>query len=215
MLSFDRLIALSPMFLAAIAGITTYRNLSWLHRLLLFQVILYIPTDIYGISLLPENNCWVFNLSMVIEIPLVLLAAMMYFKTKTARLIFMALLFSFFGVYCIDIYTKNSNQLYVQAYLCGGVFITASYLSILFFHFFERKDQDHSLSLTLTCLGISLFFACMAPYLSMMDQLQLKDAHNNKQLFLVIIGSLDKVRYSLTAIAFLLHWKTWPMKRSY
>lgn len=214
MLNISKILDLLPMGLAILAGILTYRKLTLFYRILFIQVFIYTAIDLFSISV-PGNNAWVYNISMIIEIGLVLLASMMYFKTKNSRLIISLLFFVFLSILGIDIYIQKISEFAVHAYLFGGISITGIYLLILFSHFFEKKDNYQSFALTITCLGIVLYFACMAPYLSMMNRLQAQNADENKSLFILIIGSLGQFRYFLIAVAFFIHWKLFQLKKPY
>lgn len=203
------LMDLSTTILAILIGILAYRKLPAFYRVLFFQALAYLIIDSYAVT--HRNNGQAYNIGIIFEVSLVFLASAFYFKTKNSRFLLLGLFLIFLLLFVFDIYSFPKQFAY-RAYITGGITITGIYLTILFFHFLGKKDNYHTSSLVLTCVGIVMYFACMVPYLSMMNNLQQQNAESNKELFKLIIVTLGLLRYFLIALAFLMHWKPFQFK---
>lgn len=204
MLSLQRILMdLSPMFIAILIGILVYKRLPVFYRILFFQVLSFIAIDIYATTI-KNNNAWLYNIEMIIEISLIFLAAYSYFNKVLSKRILIILFSLFLCILFINFYFYPSNMLSNYAYITGGILITGIYLTILFSHFYIRKDDYLTAPLVISGLGIVLYFAGTIPYLSMMYSLQKKDAHFNQSLFQTIVVALAFIRYLFLAIAFFL-----------
>lgn len=203
------LMDLSTTVLAILIGFLAYPKLPVFYRVLLFQALAYLIIDSYAVTY--PNNGQAYNIEMIFEYGLLFSASAIYFKTKNSRFILSGLSLIFLLIFVFDIYSFPKQFAY-HAYVTGGIMISGIYLGILFFHFLGKKDNYHTPSLVLTCLGIVIYFACMVPYLSMMNNLQQQSAESNKELFKLIIVSLGLLRYFLVALAFLIYWKPFQFK---
>jgi len=203
------LMDLSTTILAILIGLLAYQKLPAFYRILFFQALAYLIIDSYA-STFPNNGI-AYNLEMLFEFSLVFLASAIYFKARNGRILIPGLFSIFLLLFVFDIYSSPKEFAY-HAYVTGGIMSTGIYLIILFFHFLGKKDNYHTSSLILTCLGIAIYFACMVPYLSMMTNLQQQNAESNKELFKLIIVTLSLLRYFLLALAFLMHWKPFQFK---
>jgi hypothetical protein len=200
MLTLNKILDLLPMVLAILTGMLAYKKLPSFYRILFIQVLIFTAIDLYAAS--KPNNAWIFNISTIIEIGLVFLAADTYFNMIKSRLIILSLFLIFLLCFIFDIYSLGSKHFVEHAYIIGGILITGTYLTILSFHFFERKDKYHTSALVLTCLGVVLYFAGIEPYLSMIKHIQ--DPQANTKLFNLIIVKLGDIRYFLLALSFLI-----------
>lgn len=203
------LMDLSTTILAILIGLLAYRKLPTFYRVLFFQALAYLIIDSYAVTY--PNNGMVYNISILIEIGLLLLAAHVYFKTFVSKWISFIGYFAFLLVWCFDIYYHGKNQLAYHAYILGGIFITAMYIRILFDHYTKKNDNFRNAPLLLSCLGIFIFFAGIVPYLSMMYYLQGLDSVLNKRLFQYMMVYPAIIRYFLLALAFWLVWKNRPV----
>lgn len=198
------LMDLSTTILATLVGLLAYRKLPAFYRILFFQALAYLIIDSYASTY--THNAKSYNIETVIEVSLLFLASIIYFKMKSSRFLLSGLFLIFLSLFAFDIY-HFPNDLAYHAYIVAGIAITGIYLSILFFHFLGKKDNYSTPALVLTCLGIVIYFACSIPYLSMMYDLQEQSPQSNKDLFNIIIVALSRVRYLLVALAFLMYWK--------
>lgn len=203
------LMDLSTTILAILIGLLAYRKLPAFYRVLFFQALAYLMIDSYAVTY--PNNGQAYNVAMIFEFSLLFVASAIYFKTKNSRFLLSGLFFIFLLLFIFDIYSSPKQFAY-HAYVTGGIMTTGVYLTILFFHFLGKKDNYHTSSLMLTCLGIVIYSACMVPYLSMMNNLQQQNAESNKELFKLIIVTLGLLRYFLVALAFLMHWKPFQFR---
>lgn len=191
---------LSTTILAILIGIVAYRKLPVFYRILFFQALAYLVVDSYASTY--QNNGFTFSLGIIIEIGLVFLAAAVYFNTIKSRLVVSSLFLIFLLCFILDIYLLGSKHFTRHAYIIGGILITGTYLTILSFHFFERKDKYHTSALVLTCVGIVLYFAGIEPYLSMITHIRTPQSNTN--FFNLIIVNLGHLRYFLLALSFLI-----------
>lgn len=198
------LMDLSTPIIAVLTGLLVYRKLPVFYRIFFFQALAYLVIDSYASR--HRDNAMLYNIETIIEFSLVFLAANTYFQTKISKTVIFLLFLAFLLIFFYDIYS-SPDQLAYHAYILGGISVTGIYLMMLFFHFFEKNDAYQTPALVLTCLGIAIYFACMAPYLSMMYGLQEQDSSSNKKLFNLIIVMLSHIRYFLIAIAFLTYRK--------
>ena len=200
--------SLTPI-LVVIIGILTFSRLSPFYRILFFQTAIFLIFDLYA-STFP-NNALVYNVSMLIEIGLLLLASYLYFKTFVSKWTAITGYSVFLLIWCFDMYHYNKNQLADHAYISGGIFITATYIRILFYHYTNKNDNYLTPPLLLSCLGIFIFFAGIVPYLSMMHYLQSKDEDLNTIVFQYMMVYPAIIRYFLLAVAFLLLRRSRPL----
>ncbi len=203
------LMDLSTTILAILIGLLAYRKLPAFYRVLFFQALAYLIIDSYAVTY--PNNGQAYNIEMIFEFSLLFLASALYFKTKNSRILISGLFLIFLLLFVFDVYS-SPKQFANRAYIAGGVLITGIYLAILFFHFLGKKDNYHTSALVLTCLGIVIYFACAAPYLSMISYFQKQSPQSNKELFNLIVVTLGRVRYLLIALAFLMYWKPFQFK---
>lgn len=196
------LMDLSTTILAIFTGILAYRKLPVFYRILFFQVLAYLIIDCYAATY--RNNEQAYNISMLIEIGLFFLASHLYFKNFVSKWLSLTGYATFLMIWFFDIYFQGKNRLADHAYIIGGIFITALYIRILFFHYTKKSDHFHTAPLLLSCLGVFIFFAGIVPYLSMMYYLQDLDAELNQRIFQYMMVYPAIIRYFLLAIAFLI-----------
>ncbi|MES2132211.1 MAG: hypothetical protein V4506_07655 [Bacteroidota bacterium] len=202
MLTFQRiLIDLSPMFIAILIGMLVYKKLPVFYRILFFQVLIFTVVDIYGTTI-PINNVLVYNISMIIEINLFFLAAYTYFNSIASKRMMFIFCSLFISLFLFDICYSGMHQLAKHAYIAGGILITGTYITILYYHFIKRDDKYNTLSLVLVSVGSIIYFAGMVPYLSIMDYFQKKDPIFNKVLFQYLMVIPGSIRYLCIAMAF-------------
>lgn len=205
MLTIKQLLDLLPMGLAILTGILAYKKLPLFYRILFLQVCIFIVFDLYGTTI-PHNNVVVYNISMIIEINLFYLAAHTYFNSIKSKRVMLSFCFLFISLFLFNIYFSGIHQFAKYAYIAGGILITGTYMTILYYHFIKRNDKYDSLPFVLAIIGSIIYFSGMVPYLSVIDYFQKKDPTLNKVLFQYLIIIPGTVRYLCLAIAFLIIW---------
>ncbi len=193
------IIDLSTTLLAAGIGLVLYRNLRSFHRLVLWQVLLYLVTDIFAITV-PVYNVMAFNVLIIMETALLTWAGALVLKTDIRPRWFVFAWLLFFAVYVYD--HLFTGGFYYHAAITQGLLLTVVYLLVLWKGLHLRVTDYNKWSVNLLALGMVLYYACSVPYLSLMFKVQRVDPVLNRTLFQYIIVLLASLRYLLIAIAF-------------
>jgi len=187
--------------LALIIGLVLFKNLTRFYRILFLQVFIYVVADIIAVSV--GENGLVFNVLMPFETALLLLAAQAYFNSSNSKLILSLLYLIFLASFFTDIYFRTGiSVLATYASSVQGFLISGVYITILFFYFMKKKIKRFDISLSVSCIGLLIYFAPGAPYLSLIWYIQDFDPNLNEKLFIFIVVFLASIRYLCIAIAF-------------
>jgi hypothetical protein len=196
----QKLLDLSTTIIAFVIGLLAYKRLDRFHRLLFFQVFIYLIMDSYACTLKGDNS-WVYNLLMLMETTLLILAAKAYFGRNNMWLIILWCVFLI--VFFLDnFYLDKDTKFAFHGAIIEGLVFTFVYTIIIYTHVIKRKNTFLLSPVLWSSIGMVLYFACSVPYICMMFHFQKLDAVLNKLLFNQIIVVLGLGRYLCIAIAF-------------
>jgi hypothetical protein len=206
---------LLSVVLAFAVGIKSYRYFSKNHKILFWQLVswLVIYLIAYGITKyqkyhdIPRNNHWIFNINILIECTFLFVAA---YATRAAvrfRLTFAALYILFVIVYVLLMMVMGIQTFNIYAFLAESVTISLMYILLLYTFFHHHRSSTRPVADIVMCSGITLYFLCIVPYISMMDYLNKHHLATSKLLFSLITDGLANLRYLLLAAGFFLIYK--------
>lgn len=201
--------------LALIVGLVLFKKLTAFYRLLVFQVLLYVPIDM--VATFVGFNGFVFNALMPIETALLFLASAIYFNSYRSKLILFILYSIFLLIFFIDVLTLKETRLLAN-YSAGvqGIFVSVIFITILYSHFMNKKNNiNKDIGVVVVSIGVVLYFACAAPYLGTMYYLYELNPELSDRIFRWIIIPLGAIRYLLMSIAFLIAARTQKLSPSF
>lgn len=190
------------IFLAAGAGIYSYKYLTPFYQLLLLQILIYLAVYI-GIRTIHHFNHFLYNIGTFLEIGLLTLAAHIYFRDKQIRNYILLLFACYLTVYLLFILHDGLFLFAHWSYVTGGIGITLIYLLILYRGFIDELSLCERKALICASLGLIIYFACNVPNLSMVGYLNSHLSASALKIFNLLVNSSSNIRYFLTAYAFL------------
>ena len=196
----------SPL-LAIIAGILAFNYFNGFWKLLFIQVLLYVLTIkiVYEITpgLQTNSNHWFYNGYLIIEVGLLCIAPLFYFKDKAAkRSIILSYIF-YLLTFVAQLYFGGLERFANYAFAAAGLVLSVIYGSILFLEF-RSGIKWQSSPLIWMSAGLILFFACNIPYFSLFNYLNKYYLTESRFLFNFITDVLANIRYLLLAFSFFL-----------
>jgi hypothetical protein len=192
------LIELSTALLAALAGALYFRRLSKLYRLLWCQVLIYLVVDLIGTTIRIDNS-FLYNWYIPVEGLFLIWAAATYFKSPPRVNVFWLLFLLLLSVFVFDLFTVTGFV--YHAAITEGAIVTGVYLAVIYNYFVYREGQQRGIVLAAT--GLTLYFACTIPYLSVIFYFQRVNPELNTELFRMTVLTLGMVRYLLLFFAFI------------
>lgn len=199
-----QVLELFTTFLAVGVGLALFRKLDRFHRLIFFQVTIFLLLDLFSLTL--DNNNWLYNIQIPIETALLFSAALTYFESTGSKRVLLILFTVFLIVYILDIiYFTGIMSFAYHAAIAEGFLITLVYTILLYVHLMNKKTGSANAALIMASIGMIIYFACTIPYLCVMFYFQGLDPVGNDRIFVYIIVSMASLRYLFIAIAFFIN----------
>lgn len=210
----------SAMFSLAFAtGIIFLRRLNLVYKLIL--LLLFINIVNYSASHfvllyqtthhIPKNNIWLFNIYSLVECLMLVLIGQKYLNKHPAGRIAIWSFGVVIIVFTVEIVQRGISTFTNYSACIQALLIMYIYLVVFYQRFMSGDNSRAALADKSFCLGTLLYFACMVPYMSLLNYLQSKDSALNATLFASIVLVLENIRYLLTAVAFYLYGTTRPI----
>lgn len=194
---------LSIPFLALAAGLYWYKHLSTFHRLVLYQVAVYVVIDIIAINIKVNhgNSGWTYNLLMPIETALLLMSAATVFSSKIFKSILLLMFLVFTSVFCYDITSAGFLMFAYHASTVQAILLLVLFMSLIY-QLFKESRKTKALICSMT--GMSLYFAAVIPFIGVMFYIDNRDINLSETLFELIVVPSQILRYFLIGIGFYL-----------
>ena len=198
-------------FLAFSFAIICFTKLNTSYRIVALQSCIAFVVEAFGywwkLDINRGSNKWLFNLYMIFDCGLILLAAYYFLKPKIP-IKFFAALFLVFIVFWLNsaIQNKTIDKFTIEAYVIDSVFSLASFLYILYTYALNEKGDLISMPVLWLCLGLIINYGCSIPYFSTYS-IQGKMCSKEEMEFLNKIPTiLNNIRYPLVALSFVLFY---------
>jgi hypothetical protein len=191
-------------------GIYAFRSMNLFYRIFFYQllayILIYILSHVTNIILLarnmPQDNQWVFNVSMPMEAGILTWAAYEYFKNTRGKIWIWIGYAAFLVVLITEISIKGIWIFSNHGCIAESALLLILYLLILYSHFTSQNSTWKRSPELWICLGIVLFYGGVVPYFSLMHYLQASYPKVNAFLYYFIIDGLATLRYVLLAVGF-------------
>lgn len=191
--------------LAVGTGLLYYKRLSRFNKLLFFQALGYIVADV--VVARTDNNGWMYNLLIVVEMGFLLLAINTLFNSAGIRNMLWMAYGVFLLVFLVDGFSQGFTMFAYHAAIVQGLLLTGILLYVLYVEFMGKKRKY----VILSGAGMVLYFACSIPFLGVMFYLHDKNAELTQQLFQYIIVLSQAIRYFFVAFAFA--WQAYEQRK--
>lgn len=191
---------------ALTAGAYYFKWLPRPYRLVLYLTAIAIFCEWYGFYLhkyLKEQNAWLFNLYMPIEVWLMGIAGIYFLQNKNTKKFFIFLLFLNSIIWIVSLYKNTIYEFANLSMICGCILLTALYFLVLLDNsIFSTKGilKQHVFWLSLSSL---LYFGGDIPFMGLHNYLSENILPVAKKLT-IINDILDVIRYPLVAVCFIL-----------
>ena len=160
------------------------------------SVLFYLATKVFD----RQYNPFIYNFYIPLESLTLLYAAATLVHLKFEK----NLLYVFYAgvlLACVaQIIFSNIFDFFNYAYCIGSLFITITYLYLLFLKISETNKMQNFKTFLFASLGIIIYFACNTPYMGLMNYLLVEDSELSSILFDFITRVLSNVRYLLLLI---------------
>jgi hypothetical protein len=191
------------------AGVYYFKYLSKAYRLVLFLIAIALSCEFYGYYLsyhLKQHNAWLFNIYMLIEVWMMVGAALYLINNGKIRLVFFSALI-INSVFWLGTITAKTIYTFANMPMITGCLLMASvYLFLLINHGIFNRRGILSEPIFWLAISIILYAVCVIPFMAMHDYLTKHMSTVNVRLHL-IISILDIVRYPLAGISFVVFGK--------
>ncbi len=201
------------MSIALSTGFIYLKRLSLFYRIHFYQVLLsllnywgarFITSHQLGASI-TLNTAQLFNVYIIVEFFLLIIAASVFFGKKKidrilvwASILFLIALITQVGILGI---TEFANY----GFMIGSLILVLVYV-IIIYRSIERHDNKLTMSPSIwLAVGIVIFFACNTPYMVFFRYLNEHHLELSQLLFTFITETLEIIRYLLLALSFWLY----------
>lgn len=194
------------IIIALVVGLFLFQRLSILYRVFLLQVLTALIFESMGayIGLFSkQNNTWIFNIYMLIEMTLLGIAGS-FLLDKSIRIYTL----SAFGImqllWIINALIGDFDKLFNWFFVSSSALIVILFVFILFRNVLFKKKHLLIESVFYLCFSSILYFASVIPLFGLLNFLIEDNIAIATKLFYINI-SLNILRYILIAIAFYLY----------
>jgi len=210
------------LFLALATGIFAYPYMNKFMRMLFFQLVIWIPFYIAAHLLtyyqknfgLNEDNQFIFNIYIQIELFMLLTASVILLNDKMSKHLAGILYTSFIIILFLQMSFSDVSVFANYAIAVSGFAVTILYILILYRLLKTNPSLlKHSPEIWAS-LGLIIYSACNVPYFTMFHYLNAHYLELSAKLFHVITDVLANIRYLFLALAFWLVWKNRPVPLS-
>jgi hypothetical protein len=197
------------VLLCALVGATRIHRMNVFFKLVYVQVlvfaILYIYTtaQTYNIKLAsghPQNQ-WLYNFYILFECSILLIGAMTVTPRKVVIFI-TSLLVIFYVVFFIETAYTGIDRFANYSFILEAVIVSVFYIYIAANDYKKRSAGWKTSPVFLCCTGISVYFICYIPYMTILHYLQKYSPRDNSILYLTITSLLANVRYLFVFLSF-------------
>ena len=200
---------LIPLLAFAI-GIRSFQALGSLFRLFFFKLACWLVTLIFSYLItlyqkehsIQQNNQWLYNISLLIEMAFLTACCHSYFRDRNMILVLMFVCCVFLVSYLLELYDKGFDTYFNITDSVESVFLTLLFGIILFLEFDREANNWYLNPIIWICLGVFVYFSCSLPYISIFGFLSREAKEENKIIFKVIVIFLANIRYLFLAVAF-------------
>jgi hypothetical protein len=200
------------LIFAFIMGILSYSRMNIFFRTLFYQLTLwllfYLSTYVlityqkqHGIN---PNDLLLINLSVFLEGTLLIVSGYLRLSAGWYRYATIAVYILYASVFLFEALTKGLWTFENYSFILLCIIITILFSKILF----DNSGKIFSNPFFWSCLGLVLYFACLVPYMSMVNYLNINYPDLSEFLFHVITDVLANVRYLFLAICFWIIYRT-------
>jgi hypothetical protein len=190
-------------------GIAAYKWMNGFCRLLFAQLITsdliyilsYAVTTYQKSEGLQEDNQWVFNLNILIETSLLLMAASKWQGSRNFKQIALYAFLFFIAAFTILTFRSGFLIFNSYAYALESLVIIFIYLLILKQSYYDFSESHERKYERWICIGLILFFGCSLPYFSLFNFFNIYYPNLSKSLYF-ITEVLANLRYLMLGVGF-------------
>ncbi len=198
------------LLIALITGAYAFRCLTPFCRIVYSQValaaLIYTAARVittyqmaHAISL---NNQWVYNVYILGETTLLLVAATVFLKRSWATVLGLAGLSIALLSFAYHLASSGFGHFANTTQIVSGMIVLTTYI-LMIRHLTRTPDFEMKTSPEMwLILGICLYFACTVPFLGLIHYLYSRWPETTETLFNFIINVLGNIRYLLAALSF-------------
>lgn len=200
-------IGLFIQIIAITVGLLYWKSLILSYRLIIGQVGMALLCQIgarYLAVELQQNNAWVFNIYLLVEVYLLTFSAFFILKNEHAKKI---ILMSLVVITAHWLYALGNNDffsLFNWFFVFSAFFIVVIYTVVLFNKAVFQSQKILLHPLFILCIAHIIYFACIIPLFGILNNLFINDMVAAQKLY-VINHVVNFLRYSLVAVAFYLY----------
>lgn len=203
---FNIIIGLLIQVVAVVIGLAFWKSMILPYRLVIVQVgmaILCQTVARYFAVTLGENNSWIFNIYMLLEILLLVSAGLLFLKGGGVRNILSILLFAMVVYWVITYAFNDFFSLFNWFFVFSALVIVITYVLVLFNHAIFQSKKILQQPLFILSVAHVVYFACIIPLFGIISNLFVNNMMAAHKLY-VINDVVNFLRYFLVAIAFYL-----------
>lgn len=188
-----------------ICGCLTLHYLPKPYRILL--VLSFITLAVDGVALyirkvLEQSNSWLYNCYMIFDFGLLAATAYYFRPSKSTLNCITVASFFFLLSWGYTFFSTGISLFFVNVYMIISILILIVYIWLLYYQAMECKHSLIKSPGFWACTGIIVFYACNAPFFSIMNLLN--DKAKQSTLHYLITTVLNNIRYLLLAYSFCL-----------
>lgn len=196
----------SAIIIALVVGLFVVHKLSIPYCVFLLQVLTALIFESIGtyIGLLSkQNNTWVFNIYMLLEMVLLGIAGSLFLE-RSIRVYPLFVFGIMLILWMVNAFISDFDKLFNWFFVSSSALIIVLYVFILFKNLLFKKKRLFKEPLFYLCFSSILYFASVIPLFGLINYLIIDNITIATQLFYINI-SLVILRYTLIAIAFYLY----------
>ena len=168
-----------------VAGGYNIKKLSVPYKIMLILVAFATVIECYGLyisTVLHNQNAWLFNIYMIIEVWLMGLSAIYLIYNKYLKIFWFLLLSSTSTYWIIDIYSHSIFQFATSSLILNCIILTFMYIVVLFSNSLFSTKNIFSQPVFWLCFSTILFFGCDIPFMGLHNYLFDKNPKLGDQL---------------------------------
>ncbi|MCD6068401.1 MAG: hypothetical protein K0S33_3227 [Bacteroidetes bacterium] len=198
------------LLLVLSAGIYSGRYMNKFQCVLFIQALVwiffflcsYIVTGIQKHYNVQPNNQWVFNIHMLFETSLLMLAAYFYFQEKSVKATVVVVFVFFFFFYCFRIFIYGVKKFDGYIFSMQSLSIMIVYIYIMYDFYINNRFNFSSRSPEIiACIGLLLYTTCNIPFFNLLNFLNVQCPEQSRELFKIITDTSANIRYLSLALA--------------
>jgi hypothetical protein len=196
--------------LALLSGLLQFKKSTKAQRLFFLQVILwvivlalsYVITDYQKQNNMPQNNQWLFNVSLLLEAAILHAAAYYFTKLKWLKYLVLSCLVIFLSAFVLQTIFGTFAEYFNKCDTLNCILMTLVFSPLLYeaFHNDERMHTNNGMIWIF--VGLLIYFAGSIPYISVLEYLQSHNTIDNYLVMRLLTDLLANIRYLFLAIGF-------------